>query len=240
VTVLETRVANGSDDGNIFSEFGHLLDDILSDLFWLGHFGNRRIKPVDELHGSLIYEFVVFFDLFWVQLKERALLPQGQLGGLNLDDRPEFFEGLDIELELVNIRVLSGRVIQIELHLIDLTHLLGQMSQLLVHHFDGLVILIFESLGVVFSEFVQFSLDLVQILLENLLFVVKTVYDFFSVTSQGFLFSLNVLVDLQDLIVSLLDRFNMFFENLKSWIVIQEAQPLNKIVVLVNKFLALE
>jgi len=105
---------------------------------------------------------MVLLYLLRVKLKERALLPLGKLGCLVLHDRLELLEWLGVNLVLISFRVLSRRIIQIDLHLVDLLHLVSQVSQLIIHHLDGLVVLIFESLGVVLAELVELDLDFLE------------------------------------------------------------------------------
>ena len=148
---------------------------------------------------------MVLLYLLRVKLKKRALLPHGKLGCLGLHDGPELLEGLYVKLELVDFRVLSRRIIQIDLHLVNLLHLVCEVSQLIIHHLDGLVILIFESLGVVLAELVELDLYLLEALSEHLLLRVQAVHDLLAIAPQGLLLGFNVLVDLEDLVVCLLD-----------------------------------
>ena len=47
MAILETRVTNGSDDGDVFAELTHLLDDVLGDFLRLRYLRDRCVKSVD-------------------------------------------------------------------------------------------------------------------------------------------------------------------------------------------------
>ena len=55
---------------------------------------------------------MILLYLLRVKLKERALLPLGKLGCLDLHDRLELLQRLDFNLVLIDFRVLSRRIIQ--------------------------------------------------------------------------------------------------------------------------------
>jgi hypothetical protein len=183
---------------------------------------------------------MVLLYLLRVKLKERALLPLGKLGCLDFHDGPELLEWLDVNLVLVDFRVLSRRIIQIDLHLVYLLHFVSKVSQLIIHHLDGLVVLIFESLGVILAELVELDLDLLEALSEYFLLGVKAVYDLLAIASQGLLLGLNVLVDIEDLVLGLLDLLDMLLQDLQPWVVKEEAQLVDQVVVLVDQLLPLK
>ena len=68
----------------------------------------------------------------------------------------------------------------------------------------------------------------------------KAVHNLLAIASQGLLLGLNVLVDIEDLVVGLLDQLDMLLQDLQPWVVKEEAQPLDQVVVLVYQLLALE
>jgi len=69
---------------------------------------------------------------------------------------------------------------------------------------------------------------------------VKVVHNLFAIASQGLLLGLNVLIDIEDLVVSLLDRLDMLLQDLQPWVVKEEAQLVDQVVVLVDQLLALK
>ena len=68
----------------------------------------------------------------------------------------------------------------------------------------------------------------------------KVVHNLFAIASQGLLLGLNVLIDIEDLVVSLLDRLDMLLQDLQPWVVKEEAQLVDQVVVLVDQLLALK
>ena len=68
----------------------------------------------------------------------------------------------------------------------------------------------------------------------------KAVHNLFAIASQGLLLGLNVLVYIEDLVVSLLDRLDMLLQDLQPWVVKEEAQLVDQVVVLVDQLLALK
>ena len=90
--------------------------------------------------------------------------------------------------------------------MVDLLHLISEVSKLLIHHLDGFIVLFFESLGVVLAELFQFNFNFLNALCEDLLFVLDAINDLLAIAAERLLFSLNLLVNLEDIVMNLLDR----------------------------------
>jgi hypothetical protein len=240
VTILQARITYRSYNWKILSEIYHFFDHIFSNLLRFGHLRYVSRELDDEFLCGLPDGLVVLLDLLGVELEEGALRPDLLLGLLLLDHAPQLLEGPHVQLELLNVRVLSGRVVQIHLHIVDLLHFLVQSYQFCVYLSDFLVILVFKTFVGVLSEFFKFTLNFVKTLLEGLFLVSESGNDLLSVKAKSFFLLVYELLDFQDLVVSRFNGFNLILLNLQAGIGIEEAKPVNEVVILSDYLIALK
>lgn len=100
------------------------------------------------------------------------------------------------------------------------------------------IILVFITLGVVLTETLKLLLDLVKAFLEDSLLQNNFVFNVVTILLKGPLFGFNESVNSEDLGMALSDGLGLVVAEGLVAIVIEEAEPVNEVSVLINDLLA--
>ena len=150
---------------------------------------------------------------------------------------PKLLEWLNVDLELINNGIFSQWKVKIGLLSVDVEHFLGQILQSLLDCFDfGDVVFGFLGLVVVL-ELEHVVLNVIELFLELLYLLEKTVLDVGSLTLELVLTLVNNLDDAIDPDVGLSEWFHLVLLDLESWVVAEKHEPGNKIMICIQESL---
>lgn len=98
-----------------------------------------------------------------------------------LYDLPKLLEWLNISLVLINLRVLSGRLVEVDFHIVYFLHLKVKVNKLRVDVCDLSIVLILVTLCIILTEALKLLLDFVEALLEDFLLQNNLIFDVIAI-----------------------------------------------------------